>query len=204
MLPGTMSFEGPAGRLEGIYRAAPAPGRAAVVCHPHPQRGGTMHNKVVYRAGKAFERLGFAVLRFNFRGVGRSVGSFADGAGEADDVRAALDWLAGENPGLPLVVAGFSFGSVVGLPVGADDARVTHLVGIGVPERFPFDRLAASAVPKLFVHGERDELAPLEALRAGLRRVAPPFELVVVGDVDHFFAGKLAELEQAIVRWFSR
>src|SRR5687768_9190528 len=151
-----MTLAGKVGRLEGIYRpAAVSPGGnarapiAAVVCHPHPQHGGTMHNKVVFRAGKAFERLGFAVLRFNYRGVGRSEGTFADGVGEADDVRSALDWLASGNPGVPLVVAGFSFGSIVGLPVGNEDDRVTRLVGIGTPtDRFPFDRLATSRKPK--------------------------------------------------------
>jgi len=204
MLAGTMSFEGPAGRLEGIYRPAESPPRAAVVCHPHPQHGGTMHNKVVFRAGKAFERLGFAVLRFNYRGVGRSEGAFADGIGEADDVRAALEWLAAERPGLPLVVAGFSFGSAVGLPVGAEDARVGHLVGIGVPTgSFPFDRLASAPQPKLFVQGGRDEHGPIEELRSGLERVAEPRDLVVVEGADHFFAGRLGELERAIVEWFS-
>jgi hypothetical protein len=177
---------------------------AAVVCHPHPQHGGTMHNKVVFRAGKAFERLGFAVLRFNFRGVGRSEGIFADGVGEADDVRSALDWLASENPGVPLVVAGFSFGSIVGLPVGNEDGRVTRLVGVGIPtDRFPFDRLAASRKPKLFVQGERDEYGPPEVLRAALEQVGEPRELVVIDGADHFFAGRLSELERAIVDWYS-
>ncbi len=203
-LPGTMSFEGPAGRIEGIYRPADEPPRAAIVCHPLPTHGGTMHNKVVFRTAKAFERLEYAVLRFNFRGVGRSQGAFTDGPGEAEDARAALDWLAAENPGVPLVTAGFSFGSVVGLPVGAEDARVTHLVGIGVPERFPFERLSSVTKPKLFVHGEKDHLAPLAALRAGLPRVARPFDLVVIEEVDHFFTGRTRELEQAIVDWFSR
>jgi alpha/beta superfamily hydrolase len=203
-LPGNVTFQGPAGRLEGIYKPAPEPARAAIVCHPLPTHGGTMHNKVVFRAAKAFERLGYSVLRFNFRGVGRSEGSFTGGPGESQDARAALEWVAGENPGLPLVMAGFSFGTVAGLPLGAEDDRVTHLVGIGVPERFPFRRLAGSGKPKLFVHGELDELAPLAALRAGLPGVAPPYDLVVIEGVDHFFAGKLAELERAIIEWFAR
>lgn len=202
-LPGNVTFDGPAGKLEGIYKPASHPLRAAVVCHPLPTHGGTMHNKVVFRAAKAFERLGYGVLRFNFRGVGRSEGTFSDGAGEMEDVRAALDWLAAENPDVPIVTAGFSFGSTVGLPVGAEDERVTHLVGIGVPERFSFERLARCTKPKLFVHGELDDLAPLAALRRGLPGIAPPYDLVVIEGVDHFFTGKLPELERAIVEWLS-
>src|SRR5688500_20397574 len=112
---GTFTFEGPAGSVEALYKAGSAePTRAAVLSHPHPQFGGTMHNKVVFRAAKAFERLGYPSLRFNFRGVGRSAGTFDEGAGEADDVRAALDWMAREHPSLPLVHCGFSFGNEIG------------------------------------------------------------------------------------------
>lgn len=163
-----------------------------------------MHNRIVYRAAKAFERLGVSVLRFNFRGVGASGGTFSDGVGEGDDVRAALDWLAGTVPGAGLIVGGFSFGSAVGLPVGAEDARVTHLVGLGTPtDRFPFDRLGAVTKPKLFVQGDQDEYGPLDALRVGLARVAEPLELIVIPGADHFFTGRLAELEAAISGYFS-
>lgn len=203
-VPGTFTFPGPAGRLEAIWRAGSEDAaRAAVVCHPLPTHGGTMHTKVVYRAAKAFEDLEWPVLRFNFRGVGLSQGEFEGGVGEADDVRAALDWLAAETPDLPLVVCGFSFGNAVGLPVGAGDDRVSHLVGLGTPvDRFPFDRLAAVPKPKLFVQGDRDEFGPLDALRAGLARVAPPKELVVIEGADHFFTGHLEEMRAAIVDWF--
>lgn len=203
-VPGTFTFPGPAGRLEAIWRAGSEDAaRAAVVCHPLPTHGGTMHTKVVYRAAKAFEDLGWPVLRFNFRGVGLSEGAFKDGVGEAGDVRAALDWLAGEAPGRPLVVCGFSFGNAVGLPVGAGDDRVSHLVGLGTPvDRFPFDRLAGVSKPKLFVQGDRDEFGPLDTLRAGLERVAPPKELVVIEGADHFFAGRLEEMRAAISGWF--
>jgi alpha/beta superfamily hydrolase len=147
--------------------------------------------------------MGWPVLRFNFRGVGLSEGEFEGGSGEAGDVRAALDWLAGERPGLPLVVCGFSFGNAVGLPVGAADERVSHLVGLGTPtDRFPFDRLAGVDKPKLFVQGDRDEFGPLEELRAGLTRVARPWDLVVIEGADHFFAGHLEEVQAAIVDWF--
>ncbi|MGH7558213.1 MAG: alpha/beta hydrolase [Gemmatimonadota bacterium] len=194
-------FHGPAGRIEGIYRPGrPEARRSAVVCHPHPLHGGTMHNKVVYRAAKAFEWMGWPVLRFNFRGVGSSEGSFADGIGEADDVAAAIDWLAAQDAGAAPVVVGFSFGNAVGLPVGAEDPRVTHLVGIGTPtESFDFDALAGTTKPKLFVQGDRDEHGSLENLRKGLERVAKPWKLVVVEDADHFFEGRLEALQQAIV-----
>lgn len=174
-----------------------------MVCHPHPQHGGTMHNKVVYRAAKAFERMGWSVLRFNFRGAGASEGAYDQGTGEADDVRATLDWLAERCPGLPLVVAGFSFGCATGLPVGARDARVTHLVGIGTPtDRFDFDGFPVVDKPKLFVQGDRDEFGPLDELARGLERIAKPWRLVIVDGADHFFTGRLEKLQTAIVDFF--
>lgn len=201
---GSIPIPGPVGRLEALYRSTDRPSRAAVICHPHPQHGGTMHNKVVYRTAKAFEGLGWSVLRFNFRGAGRSEGSFDDGIGEAEDVAAALDWLAGEHPGVPLVVGGFSFGSAVGLPVAATDPRVTHLVGIGTPTgRFDFDALADVPKPKLFVQGGRDEHGPVADLRQGLGRVADPWRLVVIEEADHFLTGRLYELQRALVDFFS-
>lgn len=205
---GTFTFPGPVGRLEALYR--PGDGnvddmgqlRAAVICHPHPLHGGTMHTKVAYRTAKAFQSLGYPTLRFNFRGVGASQGDFADGIGEADDVRAALNWMASEHPELPLVLAGFSFGSVVGLPVGAADPRVTHLVGLGVPaDRFRFALLDVDK-PKLFVQGDRDEFGPAERLRENLRLVAEPWQLVVVEDSDHFFSGKLDAMQEAVEGYF--
>ncbi|MGH7566636.1 MAG: alpha/beta hydrolase [Gemmatimonadota bacterium] len=198
---GTFTFEGPAGVIEALHKAGSAnPIRAAVLSHPHPRFGGTMHNKVVFRAAKAFERLGYPSLRFNFRGVGRSGGSFGEGIAEADDVRAALDWMVREYPGLPLVHCGFSFGNAVGTPVAAVDRRVDRLVCLGTPTKsFPFERLAEVDVPKLFVQGEQDEHGPPEELREGLTRVAHPWSLVVVRGADHFFAGHLDEMEDAIV-----
>lgn len=202
---GTFTFEGPAGPVEALYKAGSAePARAAVLSHPHPQFGGTMHNKVVFRAAKAFERLGYPSLRFNFRGVGRSAGVFDGGLGEADDVRAALDWMAGEHPALPLVHCGFSFGNAIGTPVAAADPRVDLLVCLGTPTRsstrgFPFERLARATQPKLFVHGENDEHGLLDELRAGFATLAEPKRLIVVPDADHFFTGHLEELERAIV-----
>lgn len=204
-LHGAFFLPGPSGKLEAIYKHADWAPRSAIVCHPHPQHGGTMHNKVVYRAAKAFEGLGWSVLRFNFRGVGASDGSFTDGRGEAEDVTAALDWLADQNPAAALVVAGFSFGCVVGLPVGAKDDRVSHLVGIGTPPaRFPFHLLADVRKPKLFVQGDTDERGPLPELEAGLAGVATPWTLVVIAGADHFFEGLLPEMQQAIVDFFMK
>jgi hypothetical protein len=163
-----------------------------------------MHNKVVYRAAKAFESLGWAVLRFNFRGVGASHGRRGGGPGEADDVAAALAWLAARHPNASLVVAGFSFGCVVGLPVGAVDDRVSHLVGIGTPtDRFPFELFADVGKPKLFIQGDRDEHGPVPELETKLARAGKPWELVVIDGADHFFSGRLVELERAIVRYFT-
>ncbi|HEY7473204.1 MAG TPA: alpha/beta family hydrolase [Gemmatimonadota bacterium] len=198
---GTFTFAGPAGLIEALYKAGgETPTRAAVLSHPHPRFGGTMHNKVIFRAAKAFERLGYPSLRFNFRGVGRSRGSFAEGVGEAEDVQAALDWMAGEHPDLPLVHCGFSFGNSVGTPVAAADDRVDRLVCLGTPiPSFRFELLADVTKPKLFVQGEHDAHGALGALREGLARVARPWKLVVVEGGDHFFAGHLAEMERAIV-----
>ena len=202
---GTFTFEGPAGLIEGLYKAgAERPARAAVLSHPHPRFGGTMYTKVVFRAAKAFERLGYPSLRFNFRGVGRSRGSFDEGVGEADDVRAALDWMAREHPSVALVHCGFSFGNAVGTPVAAADDRVDRLVCLGTPTAsFPFERLAQVTLPKLFVQGEYDEHGPLDELREGLNHVARPWRLVIVEGADHFFAGHLGEMEHAIVDYLA-
>lgn len=201
---GTFTFDGPVGPLEGLYRADPGiPERSVVVCHPHPLHGGSMHNRVVHRTAKTFRRLGFAVLRFNFRGVGCSAGAFSDGHGEAEDVRAALDWIASEGPGSRIVLCGFSFGNVIGLPVAAEDDRVSHLVGLGTPTgRFPFDSLAHVHKPKLFIQGDRDEYGPVGDLRDGLSRIGQPWTLTVVPGADHFFTDRLDNLDEAIVEFF--
>ncbi|MCK5439651.1 MAG: alpha/beta hydrolase [Gemmatimonadetes bacterium] len=203
---GTFTFQGPAGALEAIYREGKTDStRVAIVCHPHPQHGGTMHNKVVYRAAKAFESAGYPTLRFNYRGVGRSEGLFDDGFGEADDVQAAINWLVTNRPGPDVVLCGFSFGAVVGLPIGAGDDRVTHLVGLGTPTgRFPFDRLSDVTKPKLFIQGDNDEYGAVDSLRDKLKTVGQPWELVVIEGADHFFTHRLDELEQAIASRFTR
>ena len=197
-------LQGPAGKLEAVLWTPPAaaPGIAALVCHPHPLFGGTMHNKVVFQAAKALDSLRIAVLRFNFRGAGLSEGVHDKGRGELDDVRAALQFLAGEFPGTPLLVAGFSFGCWVGLRAGCEDARVEKLIGIGAPvNNSDFSYLAKCAKPKLFVHGSNDEHGDVEKVRQMAASLPDKNEMVVVDGVDHFFTGKIEELGKAIIGW---
>jgi alpha/beta superfamily hydrolase len=201
-------LQGPVGPLEAILWS-PAdgitPAMAAVVCHPHPLFGGTMHNKVVYQAAKSLDSLGFAVLRFNFRGVGKSAGTHDQGEGELGDVRAALDFLAAECPAVPQLVAGFSFGSRVGLRVGCDDARVTELIGLGIPvNRMDFSFLAECRKPKLFVQGANDEHGAIEKVREVVASLPEPKRLMEVAGADHFFVGKLDQVDKAIVEWIRK
>jgi alpha/beta superfamily hydrolase len=194
---------GPAGRLETLLDE-PATGtgvlRAAVVFgHPHPQYGGTMHTKVVYQAAKALSRIGCAVLRFNFRGVGQSAGSFADGIGEPEDFRAGLEFMRGRYPSARLWAAGFSFGSWIALTVGAGHPDVSTLIGIAPPvTRYNFEAVAASTKAKFFIQGERDELCPLKDMQQFYARCEEPKELVVIDGADHLFDGKTTEVGDAI------
>jgi uncharacterized protein len=194
---------GPAGRLEALLDepTGNAAGlRAAVVFgHPHPQYGGTMHTKVVYQAAKALSRIGCAVLRFNFRGVGQSAGSFAEGIGEAEDFRAGLQFMRERHPGAPLWAAGFSFGAWIALTAGAGDAHVSTLVGIAPPvTRYDLDPVSASSKPKFFIHGERDEICPVKEMQRFYARCEEPKELVVIDGADHLFDGKTTEVADAI------
>ncbi|MGE4054270.1 MAG: alpha/beta hydrolase [Vicinamibacterales bacterium] len=173
--------------------------RAAVVfAHPHPQFGGTMHTKVVYHATKALGRIGCAVLRFNFRGVGASAGTHDNGDGERDDFTAGLDFMRARYPDVPLWAAGMSFGSWIALNVGAADARVNALLGIAMPASRDFSAVARSTKPKFFIHGERDETCPLAEVRAFYASAAEPKELVVIDAADHLFDGKVGEVADAI------
>jgi alpha/beta superfamily hydrolase len=207
--------QGPAGRLEALLDEPPVergvneqgllqsggerPRAAVVFAHPHPQFGGTMHTKAVYQSAKALARIGCAVLRFNFRGAGASDGAFDEGRGEKDDVRAALDFMHDRYPDTPLWTGGMSFGGWVSLTVGAEDARVSNLIGVSLPVAdYDFDPVAASPKPKFFIHGERDELAPLKDIRQFYARAAEPKELVVIDAADHLFDGKVSEVAEAI------
>jgi alpha/beta superfamily hydrolase len=200
------TLRGPAGRLEALLNAGqPDAPYAALVCHPHPLGGGTMHNKVVYHTAKAFQSLGLPVLRFNFRGTGLSEGEHDHGRGEQDDVRAALDWLQNEFS-RPILFAGFSFGSFVGLRVCCGDARVRGLVGLGLPVHaegrdYSYDFLRECPQPKLFISGTRDQYGPQEKVAAVIGHAKPPAALMWIEDADHFFAGKLDQVREAIAGW---
>jgi len=209
-------FNGPAGRLEalldepgtargvtpdGLFQTGyPGGLRAAVVFgHPHPQFGGTMHTKTVYQAAKALARIGCVVLRFNFRGAGKSDGMFDEGAGEMDDFRAGLDLMASRCPGVPLWAAGMSFGSWIALTIGAQDPRVSALLGIAMPvTKYDYSTVSASAKAKFFIHGERDEICPLDSVRDFYARAAEPKELVVIDAADHLFDGRVSEVADAV------
>ena len=200
-------LDGSAGRLEAILWTPFAPARhrpplATVVCHPHPLYGGTMHNKVVYQTAKSLDALGLPVLRFNFRGAGLSAGKYDRGIGEQDDVRAALDFLVKQFPGVPLLLAGFSFGAGVGLRVGCEYTRVSALIALGIPvNSSDFSFLRKCKKPKLFVHGSKDQYGAIEKVERLVVSLSGENHLVVVEGVDHFFTGKLDELDAAISNW---
>lgn len=210
-MPTVTDLVGPAGPLEALLdgpgvRPGSDPVRAAVVfAHPHPQYGGTMHTKAVYQGAKGLTRIGCAVLRFNFRGVGRSAGEFDLGEGEKEDFRAALDYLAARYPGKPLWAAGFSFGAWVALEVGAVDDRVTALIGIAPPvatsvsgHNYTFENTLASRKPKFFVQGESDEVCPIEGMWAFYGKLEEPKELATIDAADHLFEGKATEVGEAL------
>jgi len=188
------------GRLEALLKEPKAPRRAAVVCHPHPQAGGTMNNNVVYRVAKALEERGTAVLRFNFRGVGRSTGSYGEGVAECEDAQAALDFMAARHPGLPLWIAGFSFGSRVGLLTGIRDPRVSRLLGVGLAVRMfdlSFLEGPRGGKPLAVIQGANDEYGGREDIEGLVARLDEPKRLTIVEGATHLFPGKLDELERA-------
>jgi alpha/beta superfamily hydrolase len=194
------------GQLEAILKE-PRPGSSrgvALVLHPHPLGGGTMHNKVVFRAAAALNDAGLTVLRINFRGVGQSTGEHDEGRGEREDVRAALDYLSSNYPGQRIVLCGFSFGSRVGLEVGIADPRVAFLIGIGTPlNMYDFSFLATCRKPLLLVHGERDQYGDVEQMRKTVAELEKsiPVQLVVIPGAGHFFDDSLDQLKRAITEW---
>ncbi len=207
-----LTLDGPAGALEALIdepgspsgppASADRPPRAAVVFgHPHPQQGGTMHTKAVFQGAKGLTRIGCAVLRFNFRGVGASAGTFDDGAGEQADYQAALDAMSRRYPGVPLWAAGFSFGAWIALEAGAADPRVSVLIGIAPPvcrTTYSFEHTLTSTKPKFLIQGDMDELCPLKDLWAFYAKLQDPKELVLIDGASHLFEGRTREVGEAL------
>ncbi|MGD8728352.1 MAG: alpha/beta hydrolase [Gemmatimonadota bacterium] len=194
------------GHLEALMKEPDgAPHGVAVVCHPHPLHGGTMHTKAVYRAAQALNEAGLVALRFNFRGVGASTGSYEEGIGEREDVTAAIDWLVEEYPHLPVICGGFSFGSMVGLAVGVDDDRVDGLLGLGLPVKrlaYDFGYLGETTKLLLVVQGEQDEFGSGEEVAAALAGMESHVTLVRIPGSDHYFTDRLDELREAVRGYF--
>lgn len=201
-------LRGPAGRLEASLWVSETDERreqarlAALVCHPHPLYGGTMHNKVVFHVARTLRSLGMPVLRFNFRGAGLSEGKHDGGRGERDDVRAAVNYLTKEFPNCSVLLAGFSFGAWVGLRAGCGEESVTELIGLGLPvNNSDCSYLVRCTKPKLFIQGTADPFGSRRNLESLYAQVPDPRRLVFVEGADHFFEGKLQAVEQAIREW---
>lgn len=203
-----LTLTGPLGPLEALLDeprstsgAAAAPRAAVVFAHPLPTHGGTMHTKAVFQGSKGLLRIGCAVLRFNFRGVGQSAGTFDEGPGEMDDFRAAIDFIAARYPGLPIWAAGFSFGSWIALETGAADPRVSVLIGVAPPvsrEGYTWNHIFTTEKPKFLVQGDLDELCPLKEAWAFYAKLKEPKEMVVVDGANHLFEGKTPEVGEAL------
>ena len=197
------------GQLEAIIKEPSGERRGiGLVCHPHPLGGGTMHNKVVFRAAAALVDAGLTTIRFNFRGVGASTGEHNEVEGGIEDIRDVLDYISSNYPGEPVTLAGFSFGSRTGLAVGINDNRVVRLISIGTPvdKYVDYEFLAGLRKPILFVHGDRDEFGSVENLRPLVERVAQKTdaELVIFPNCGHFFDEHLNELRDTMGEWASR
>lgn len=191
---------GAVGPLEALLDAPAGQPRASVVfAHPLPTHGGTMHTKVVYQSAKALARIGCAVLRFNFRGVGMSAGTWDEGRGELEDYRAAVKYMAEAYPGLEMWAAGFSFGSYIAATAGVDDERVCALIAIAPPvDKYEFASVKMSTKPKFIVHGERDELISLKMVRHFYAQLPEPKELVEIDRANHLFDGQASEVGDAL------
>jgi alpha/beta superfamily hydrolase len=199
----TLFLDGPAGRLEALLEEPEdaTPVEAALVCHPHPQHGGTMHNKVVYRLARGLRKSGCVVLRFNYRGVNLSEGEYAHGMGETEDARMVLAELRGRYPALPLLAAGFSFGSRIVLRLGIDEPGVGRVIAAGFPTVYP-DReyVAEVRIPKYFIQSTHDEFGPRDQLAEFVETLPEPKHLDWVPAADHFFRDNLDGFEAVIER----
>jgi alpha/beta superfamily hydrolase len=192
-------------QLEANLREPENPPRGAVVvCHPHPVYGGTMDNRVVYRAAKAAVAAGFAALRFNFRSVGQSTGQFDQGIGEKEDVVAAIRWMEKKYPVLPLALIGYSFGAWVGLQVGCLDPRIKAMTGIGIPlDSYDFDFLYANRKPALLIVGSQDQFCSQGSYSALAHRLPETSQVYTINGADHFFSDDVDEVQHLIADFFS-
>jgi alpha/beta superfamily hydrolase len=196
-------IDGPAGRLEALLEEPEnaAPREAALVCHPHPQHGGTMHNKVVHRIARALRSTGAAVLRFNYRGVNLSEGAYSHGEGELDDARAALAYLRARYPDLPFTIAGFSFGSRIALRLACQNIGARRVIAVGYPTSYKDNAfLGTCTVPRIFIHSTHDEYGPLDQWRALIASLPEPKQKIEIEARDHFFADALEKLEASIAQ----
>jgi len=193
-------IDGPAGRLQALYQPGESGRAAIVVCHPHPLHGGSMHNKVVYRMGRAFEDSGCSVLRFNFRGVEQSEGLWDEGRGEADDAAAALDWIHAKQTASPLWLAGFSFGCYAGLRAARYDERVSRLFAVApAVNLWSFDFMAGSTAPLTVIAGTADDIAPFDAIRDWTANQALATFHSIEG-AGHFFEGYVEQMQHALLQ----
>jgi uncharacterized protein len=194
---GSVQLEAQLREPEGVLRGA------AIVCHPHPVYGGTMDNRVVYRAAKAVLRVGFAALRFNFRGVGKSSGQYDYGVGEKEDVAAAADWVEQKYPGMPLSLIGYSFGAWVGLQVGCSDPRISAVIGLGLPlDTSDLSFLSECSKPALYIVGTQDEFCSPENLEDLERSLPRTSTIHRIKDADHFFTSQIETVENLIESFF--
>ena len=197
----SLFVNGPAGRLEALLEEPGDrhPVEAALVCHPHPQYGGTMHNKVVYRIARGLRRAGAVVLRFNYRGVNLSEGKYDQGAGEVEDARSALSLLLSRYPDLPFTLAGFSFGSRIALKLGCQRIGARRVIAVGFPTSVrDTSFLTGCTVPRVFVQSSQDEFGPLAEWSPLIESLPGPKQIVIIPAEDHFFDGALAPLEDTI------
>jgi alpha/beta superfamily hydrolase len=199
----SLMLNGPVGHLEALLEEPEErePVEAALVCHPHPQHGGTMHNKVTYRIARALRKAGCVVLRFNYRGVNLSEGEYGHGVGEVEDARSALSFLRHRYPDLPFTLAGFSFGSRIVVRLACERLGARRVIAVGFPTVYKdIDYLQGCHVPRIFIQSTHDQYGPLPDLTRLIATLPDPKQLIAIPAGDHFFAGALHELEDSIVR----
>jgi alpha/beta superfamily hydrolase len=198
----SLKIPGPAGLLEALLEEPEVldPIAAVLVCHPHPQHGGTMHTRVVHRTARGLRKAGAVVLRFNYRGVNLSEGEYDHGIGEIEDARTCLKFLRSRYPDLPFAIAGFSFGSRIALKLAVDYPKATKVIPIGYPTKYP-DRgyIQDIRIPKVFIHSTNDEHGPRPDFETFFAALPEPKEVKWVESKDHFFVDNLEAFEQAVV-----